>query len=421
MADPGSSGSASSSAGPSPEEQARAHIAAQIAKMTPEQRRALRTHALEQFMKRRRAQTADGKTVSLARLKRRVDELTRRFESGAYDESARSLPRWQVQELTPGHTIRQGAYKMQLREREEAELDLDRFGHGVVLSPRPVVGTLLGGTALGQRRDLAWGIYARTANAERTLSGAWGGEDPRQVLEDERFYLDCLRYAHQMELTLMVLTSRPLPLAATRRQFAAKLESSMKQLSGQPELPAEDKAALKNFISLFDDERVAPAGWVDPKKGLVKAGTHFIFSTTPEGKLAVEAITPGRLKEKRTCYVGVNSNRLLTGAVFGVFLGPESIDDVGKRDVGHGMLWAANGYRFRPWEAKPEQLELDIGPDGQPVLPQPPTEQLDLPLRPTVFQMLDEQTKPLRRMLLGGVRRAQRQSARSAAADAAAA
>lgn len=86
MSEPGSSSGGQEL---TPEEQARAHIAAEIAKMTPEQRQALRAQALEVFMKRRRAQTADGKTVSLARLKRRVDELTRRFESGAYDESAR--------------------------------------------------------------------------------------------------------------------------------------------------------------------------------------------------------------------------------------------------------------------------------------------------------------------------------------------
>ena len=37
-----------------------------------------------------------------------------------------SLPRWQVQDLTPGSQIRQGAYKQQLREREEADLELVR-------------------------------------------------------------------------------------------------------------------------------------------------------------------------------------------------------------------------------------------------------------------------------------------------------
>ena len=124
-----------------------------------------------------------------------------------------SLPRWQVQDLTPGSQIRQGAYKQQLREREEADLELvrelkqqalagllalprhwsalvssgcerwchwhwrrclpaptptaaapaalaclclqDRFGHGVVFSPRPV--SLLN-KLLGGRRDFAWGM-----------------------------------------------------------------------------------------------------------------------------------------------------------------------------------------------------------------------------------------------------------------------
>ena len=35
---------------------------------------------------------------------------------------------------------------------------------------------------------------------------------------------------------------------------AVKLESTMKSLSGEPELQAEDKAALINFVSLFDGE-----------------------------------------------------------------------------------------------------------------------------------------------------------------------
>lgn len=39
---------------------------------------------------------------------------------------------------------------------------------------------------------------ARTANAERVLSGTWAGQDPEKVLEDERFYIDVMRYAHQV-------------------------------------------------------------------------------------------------------------------------------------------------------------------------------------------------------------------------------
>lgn len=62
----------------------------------------------------------------------------------------RSLPRWQVQELTPGHTIRQGAYKMQLREREEAELELVRGPSAAASSTQRTRGPRSGGR--GPRR-----------------------------------------------------------------------------------------------------------------------------------------------------------------------------------------------------------------------------------------------------------------------------
>lgn len=42
--------------------------------------------------------------------------------------------------------------------RRPAPAPQDRFGYGVVLSPRPVVGSLLGGTPLGHRRDFTWGV-----------------------------------------------------------------------------------------------------------------------------------------------------------------------------------------------------------------------------------------------------------------------
>ncbi|PSC74761.1 fatty-acid-binding 1 [Micractinium conductrix] len=390
---------------------ARAEIEAAVAALTPEQRESLRAEAEEALARRLRVKV-DGKPTSLAKLRRRVKEQRRRYESGAYDETVRSVPRWVAQELTPGHTIRQGALKMQLRQREEAQLELDRFGRGVLTTPRPLVGRVL-----GPHRDVAWAIYARPNQAEAALGKQWAGRDPQEVLAGENFYLEVLQRAHQMELTLMVLTTRALPLAATRQQFAVKLESTMKSLSGEPELQAEDKAALINFVSLFDDQRLADSGFVDPSKGEVEKGTHLIFSTTPVGDLAVEAITPGRLKDRGTCRVGVNNrSKLLTGAVFGMFLGPEPLDDFGKKDVGHGMLFVANGFRFRPWEAKPGQYLAQQGPDGQLTFPQPEiAQELDLPLQPAMFQLIEEKAQ---RMLVGSVRCAQRRAARLDAAPA---
>lgn len=42
----------------------------------------------------------------------------------------RTVPRWQLQEATPARTLRQGSYKQQLRQREEANLELVRGGGG---------------------------------------------------------------------------------------------------------------------------------------------------------------------------------------------------------------------------------------------------------------------------------------------------
>ncbi len=47
-------------------------------------------------------------------------------------------------------------------------------------------------------RPLSAPADARTANAERVLSGTWAGQDPEKVLQDERFYIDVMRYAHQV-------------------------------------------------------------------------------------------------------------------------------------------------------------------------------------------------------------------------------
>ena len=143
------------------------------------------------------------------------------------------------------------------------------------------------------------------------------------------------------------------------------------------------------------------------------------------------AITPGPLRERKTSFIGVARSQLVTGAVLDLFLGPQALDAAGRSDVGHGMLWVANGFRFRPWEARPGQFAAVEGPGGAlsfPPLGPEDVEELSLPLRPGVFQLAaaapaaqqaaqqqQQQQQPLRRMLLGGVRRALQQGRRGSA------
>jgi hypothetical protein len=44
--------------------------------------------------------------------------------------------------------------------------------------------------------------------------------------------------------------------------------------------------------------------------------------------------------------LGLNRNPLVTAAVFETFLGPHTVDDLGKANTGHGLLWCANGFRW---------------------------------------------------------------------------
>lgn len=118
------------------------------------------------------------------------------------------------------------------------------------------------------------------------------------------------------------------------------------------------------------------------------------------------AITPGPLAERRTSRIGVNANRLLTASVFDLFLGPDPLDAHGKSSVGHGLLWAANGLRFRPWELTEGSHVAQRTRDGRLAFPAPDPERVEvapLPLRPSMFQLLDSSTQPLRRTLLGGL------------------
>ena len=71
------------------------------------------------------------------------------------------------------------------------------------------------------------------------------------VLNHPQFYQDIVENCHQYELTLMLLTSRPLKLESVRSVVEDKIRGSMLRLSNGPLLP-DDEAALHKFIHLLD-------------------------------------------------------------------------------------------------------------------------------------------------------------------------
>jgi len=113
---------------------------------------------------------------------------------------------------------------------------------------------------------------------------------------------------------------------------------------------------------LFADKRLASTGWVE--NGAVQKGTHIIVSATPQAGLTAEAITPGPIAKRKTSFIGTAQNPLLTAAVFDVFLGQNPLDIDAKRDVGTGVLWAANGLSFSPGKLGKHYVGT-VGEDGK--------------------------------------------------------
>jgi hypothetical protein len=315
--------------------------------------------------------------ISMRALIEDVRKRQEEFDRGLYDEDVRTISRAQSQELVPSSQLRPGSYKQILREEEEESLALQRLGNGNSFASKKG----LFGVHLPWQRNFAYGIFGRPDRVQKYMGSSWASESPDAVLDDQALYNDILRRCNQLELTLMLLTSRPLKIQQVRPAVEGVLRQGMERLSGSTPLKEEESTALKNFVRQIDgklllnsfsfyslnffpvsanltfflfliiaESRLRNTGFV--QNGTITKGTHFIFSADPKGGLTAEAITPGTISERKTSFIGSTQNPLLTAAVFDAFIGPHAQDPVGKRQIGRGVLWAARGLPFKPQRGK---------------------------------------------------------------------
>lgn len=367
----------------------------------------------------------DAKYTTLGRLRQRWRAAQRLFDSGALDESVRTVPRWQRDDSLPGELLRPHALKQQLREEEEQELELDRLGHGNVYRRR--VGGPLGHLLPGQR-DFAFGIYADAEGVEDALCDRWAGLSPSEALAGDALFSDAVRSAPAARLALMARAARPVPLSGASRALEARLARSLlargAETGGGGAEAEADRRDLARFARLFDEERLRAADFVeatvvrDRRSGAsttthtIREGTHLVLSSTPGGGLVAEAISPGPIGSRTTTILGSTRNPRVASAVFSLALGPEPLCAAAKRSAGHGLLWCANGLRFTPAPG-PEHFRPGRDASGRLAPPRAVGgERVNL-RRPGAFQ-LDEATATNAdpdadvggRMLLQGVRRA---------------
>lgn len=93
---------------------------------------------------------------------------------------------------------------------------------------------------------------ARTDCIEKHFKNRWAGEDPLRALNNPMLYHDILQKCNLVELTLMIYTSKALPVSIIQPAIRSAMERSMERLGGESPLNKDDKADLEKFIHLMD-------------------------------------------------------------------------------------------------------------------------------------------------------------------------
>ena len=117
-----------------------------------------------------------------------------------------------------------------------------------------------------------------------------------------------------------------------------------------------------------------------PKGDKVLKDTTFFFSATPAGGVAIEAQTPGTLREQQSLLLGEFVSPMLTYAVFDLFMGQSAIDPVARIDIGACVLYFANGFTMEDDPNNPHQWRPGDELKGQQVeVFEPRVEMFNLP------------------------------------------
>jgi hypothetical protein len=191
--------------------------------------------------------------ISLRALVEDVRKRQEEFDRGVYDEDVRTISRAEAQEMVPSSRLRPGSYKQVLRTEDEENLELQRFGNGNSFASKKGIF----GVHLPWQRNFAYGIFGRPERVQKYMGPSWSNQRSEVVLDDQALYNDILRRCNQLELTLMLLTSRPLKIQEVRPAVEGALRQGMERLSGSTPLKEEESAALKNFVHQLDGKMIS--------------------------------------------------------------------------------------------------------------------------------------------------------------------
>eukprot|EP01023_Acetabularia_acetabulum_P040282 TRINITY_DN3902_c0_g2_i1.p1 TRINITY_DN3902_c0_g2~~TRINITY_DN3902_c0_g2_i1.p1 ORF type:complete len:431 (-),score=94.90 TRINITY_DN3902_c0_g2_i1:125-1417(-) len=352
---------------------------AALSTMTPEQIQYLSAKFLEQAMKERKVYYG-GKTLSLWDLGEDMVKNEKLLKAGGgVDTLYNEYNRLDMMKLIPGEYMRQGRDKMQLRPKEEEMLlGLDLIGGGTICSTKRFAGV-----PYQYNSEFSFGIYAEEDNAKVLLEDQFAGKDPRQVLTSREYYQELVNNGPLMELTLMLFPHRDIPLYEAQHAFQKYVGDQLQWLNkqtvkveeytnekngkdakgvkknGKGKQEAEEVVVQQEEEGVLDSEferanammsfpeAFQDVSWFDKQTGCIKKHSQFIFTCHRDGNVTVEAISPGKLSEKKTSTLGMFRSRPFTYSLFSTFMGPNSVNVGAQVDIGRAFLFVANGFSVR--------------------------------------------------------------------------
>lgn len=319
----------------------------ELEKLTPEEREQLRMLASQRVLNSFRDEDGVPLFDSLSETQKKIEDE----ELGIGKPTMRDKPRWLQDMLVSPYKLRRGAEKMELRRFEEDELDLELLGNGNVFSPAPVVGMMFGG-----RHDFSYAIYANTKQLPKLMAEKWADKEPLSVMLDQSFFHDFLCKGPGMELTLMMIPGRDLPV----KDAVSAVRPAMQEALDNIHHDEKDLSDVETFLHMFNQRRMVGAPFLTRDKDdrlLLKKDTRLMFKVGPEGQTSVDAITAGKLRDQELVTVGTYFNPKVTYSFFDAFTGNNALDPHGKQCIARGILFIANGFTFRGGD--PNQVLVD--------------------------------------------------------------
>lgn len=257
-----------------------------------------------------------------------------------YDEKMGNLMPWE---------LRPGAPKMMLDPETEAQLPWGLVANANYWSRLPT--QYLKG--LDGVRDFAYALYTHEDLAEEYLKNVYGGLAEEEVLFDPRYPEDLVRTGPYMGWTLMFTSSRDLDIKKLRNDWGQKLALYLQRREHTP----ESIQTLGQLYNIFKPERlVSQTQLLDITGEKLREGSTILMTTGPEGRIMVQAISPGNLKQKENYLLGTVVDEPLCQALLDMFTGPAAIDQDFALRVGHKMLFYINGFKSRNRDNNPNQL-----------------------------------------------------------------